>query len=484
LVTNEGQNHKLKNGKNTLLLNFRAATLRAAGALRARLLRSTPAGNDGHMKQFELSKLAVAIAAIALFFAQHPAQAGGENFSQSTTDGKQTFDTKTDVGLGKFSANPFHVSVSVRGGYDDNVNLSSIDERGSAFTNVALGLSYDFGSPRTRINLNGGVSATYYWDQGGDDDVFGDNGDDWAVNAWVGFSITHKATPRLTLSAQLSAAYLTRPGFDTFNNIGFFVENRNQNFFQTVDKFAVGYAWAPRFSTVTSYTFGYVDYNDDVISFFEDRYEHTFGNEFRFLLMPTTTLVAEYRFGVVDYVEENNRDSYSHFFLAGLDHSFSPRFNVSFRGGVEVRHFDNDPNVVFGNVDDTEAAPYFEATVNYALAKATSITWFNRYAFEQPNVPDALTRQTYRTTLGIRHAFTPRISAGLNFAYQHDWYDQTIAINAFEEDAFDVALTARYALNRTWSFDIGYEHSETISPASLFREFSRNQFWAGATFTW
>lgn len=439
------------------------------------------------MKQLHFSKFAVAIVASTLLFVQTKAQAGGEGFSASdgkqTVDAKQTVDTTSDVGLGKFSANPFHVSVTVRGGYDDNVNLSPFDERESWFTNVALQLTYDFGSPRTKINLNAGASATYYWDQGGDT-VFGDDSEDFVVNAWAGFSITHKATPRLTLSAQLNAAYLSRPGFDTFNAAFFNVERRSQNFFETVDKFSVGYAWAPRFATLTSYTFGYVDYDDPIISVFEDRYEHTIGNEFRFLLLPTTTLVGEYRFGIVDYIEDTNRDSYSHFFLAGVDHSFSPRFNVSFRGGVEVRNFDDNPGLVFGDVDDTRVAPYFEGTVNYAIAKTTSLTWFNRYALEQPNVPDALSRETYRTSLSLRHAFTPRISAALNAAYQHDWYDATASINEFEEDSFDIGLSARYAINRTWSIDVGYQHTEVISPSALFREFTRNQYYAGFTFTW
>lgn len=435
------------------------------------------------MKQPPFSKIASALVALTLLFVCKQAQAGGEGFS--TSDSKSTIDTKassTDLGLGKFSANPFHVSVTVRGGYDDNVNLSSFDERGSAFANVALGLWYEFGSPRTRIRLDGGISATYYFDQG--DAAFGGNSEDWIVNAWAGFSIVHKATPRLTLSASISAAYLSRPGFDTFNNNLFIVDRRSQNFFQTTNKFTANYAWAPRFATATSYTFSYIDYDDEVISFFEDRYEHIFGNEFRFLLTPTTTFVGEYRFGIVDYVEENNRNSYSHFFLLGVDHSFSPRFNVSVRGGVEVRHFDDTPSVVFGNVDDTVTAPYFESTVNYALAQHTTISWFNRYALEQPNVPDALSRQTYRTTLSVRHAFTSRISAGLNFAYQHDWYDKTSAIGAFEEDSFDIGLNARYAINRNWSIDVGYQHTEVVSPASLFREFTRNQIYAGATFAW
>jgi hypothetical protein len=121
------------------------------------------------------------------------------------------------------------------------------------------------------------------------------------------------------------ASYQTRPDQQTFDfrNISF--GRQSQNYFFTVNRFSGGYAWTPRFSTVTSYTLGYTNYDDEVVSIFQDRFEHTIGNEFRFLVWPTTTLVAEYRFGLVDYTEINTRDSTSHFFLGGVDHSFSPR---------------------------------------------------------------------------------------------------------------------------------------------------------------
>ncbi len=428
------------------------------------------------MKISNLSKVAATAFVAGVFCLQpHLARAGGEGFN---ADVSKDTSKDIDLGTGKFSSFPFHVSVSVRGGYDDNVTLSSVDPRDSFFTNAALGVTYDFGSPRTRISLTSGVSATYYFDNGNN------NSDDFSVNAYVGLSITHKATPRLTLAANLNAAYLSRPGFDTFNANFFSVDRRNQNYFQTNDKFSLGYAWTPRFSTVSSYTFGYISYDDETIARFEDRFEHTFGNEFRFLILPTTTLVAEYRLGIVNYVDDNGRDSLSHFFLAGVDHSFSPRFNVSVRAGVEVREFDSsETRILFGNVDDSRVAPYAEATVNYALAQNTSLTWVNRYSLEQPNVPDALTRQTFRTALSVRHNFTARISAGLNAAYQHDEYDATFSNPNFNEDSFDIGLSARYAINRNFSVDVGYDHTEVVSPDALFRSFSRNQVYAGVTFT-
>ncbi|MDQ2659565.1 MAG: outer membrane beta-barrel protein [Verrucomicrobiota bacterium] len=189
--------------------------------------------------------------------------------------------------------------------------------------------------------------------------------------------------------------------------------------------------------------------------------------------------MAEYRFGIVDYTEDDFRSSTSHYFLGGFDHSFSPRFNASLRAGVEVRSF--DVNNLRAN-DGDRTSPYAEATVNYAIAQNTSVTWTNRYSLEEPDVPEAISRTTFRTALSLRHNFTPRISTGLTFAYQHDDNDSTILSPGFTEDSFDIALSARYAINRNFSLDIGYNHTEVISDEALFREYTRNRIYGGVTF--
>ncbi|MEP6956112.1 MAG: DUF5777 family beta-barrel protein, partial [Chthoniobacterales bacterium] len=332
---------------------------------------------------------------------------------------------------------------------------------------------------------NAGTSFTYYFDQGNNND-FGDQRD-YDINAWVGFGITHKATPRLTLGATLYATYQTQPDFTNLSNFNnsFSFTRRNQDFFFTVNKFSAAYLWTPRFSTVSSYTFGATDYIDRNVGRFEDRFEHTFGNEFRFLIQPTTTLIAEYRFGFIDFADTDFRDSTSHFLLAGIDHSFSPRFNISARGGVEFREYNNsDPNnVLLAGSSHNNTSPYGEATLNYALAQNTSISFTNRYSIEVSDVPEFLDRQTYRSGLSVRHAFTSRISSGLGAYYQHDNYDGNEINNGFSEDSFEISLSARYAISRNWAIDAGYTHTEVISDANLFREYSRNRYYAGATFS-
>jgi Putative beta-barrel porin 2 len=356
-------------------------------------------------------------------------------------------------GTGIFSGPPFLVSVSVRGGYDDNISTSNFNRQASWFTNTGISASYTFGSPRTRFDLTAGAGVTYYLQH-------------------VNFSLTHKATPRLTLSAVVYATYQQEPDFSLVLGLN----RRSGNFFYTNDKFTVSYLWTPRFSTATSYTLGAIHYDNSGVGVFEDRFENTLGNEFRFLLWPTTTAVAEYRFEIVSY-DDISRDSTTNFFLAGFDHSFSPRFNISFRGGAEFRNYD---------AGGDSGSPYFEGTLNYALGKDTSVAWTNRYAIEEPDVLLNPSRTTFRTGLRLKHNFTARISGTLAAYYEHDAYD---AINSFptispgfNEDSFDLALSVRYAITRYLAIEAGYNHTEVVSD-DFFREYSRNRIFAGLDLT-
>lgn len=385
--------------------------------------------------------------------------AGTEAVSETVASDKDAgVIEKTDTG--HFARLPFRVSVGVRGGYDDNVLTAHFNRQGSGFVNSSIDFEYEFGSPRTKIELNAGGGYTYYFERLGERD--------YDVSSYLGLRLSHRATPRLTLSASVYAAYQSQPNFSVTGALN----RRSGNYFYSLDKFSVAYLWTPRFSTVTSYTFGTLQYDDSRIGAFEDRFEHTLGQEFRYLWQPTTTIVAEYRLGFVDY-DMLDRDSTTHYALAGFDHSFSPRLNVSVRGGAEFRFYDNN---------DDRSAPYFEGALNYALGKTTSVSWTNRYSIEEPDLPGSPSRTTYRTGLQVKYGITPRWSATLGAYYQHDENDgvrtATAVSPAFTEDAFDIALAVRYAITHNFSVEAGYTHTEVLSDFVL-REYARNRFFGG-----
>jgi len=366
-------------------------------------------------------------------------------------------------GAGVFSRSPVQILASISGGYDDNINTASSHEQ-SAFTNGSVVLAYDFGNPRLQLALNAGAGGTYYYES-----LANQNYD---IDLRGGLGITYKAAPRLTLGSSIVIAYLTEPTFDYAGGLN----RRNGNYFYTTDKFFALYAWTRRFSTKTSYTLDALNYDNASIAAFANRVENTFGNEFQYQVVPTTKLIGEYRFGIVTY-EHALRDSTTHFVLAGLDHTFNPRLSASVRGGAEFRFYEADGDRI---------GPYFEGNLTYAVGKRTSVSWTNRYGIEEPDVPDAQSRTTFRTGLQGKYDFTSRISSRLAAYYEHSDYRGSVSSSVpsmpFAEDSVDLELTLRYALARYLRIEAGYNHAE-ISSDMGSREYSRNRYFGGLNFT-
>lgn len=375
-----------------------------------------------------------------------------------------TSGTGESLGLGQFGRFPFRFTVAVQSGYDDNVFTNNVTKQGSAFTNASIGATYQFGSPRTEIELRTGGGLTYYYDRPQQKDP--------DYNAFLGLMLKHKFSARLSLQIDSYTAYQIEPDFSL--NIG--VNRRSGSYFYSSDHFTLTFLFTPRFSTATSYTVTTLLYGNTTAGDFQNRVENTVGNEFRFLVLPTTTLVGEYRIEYISYLDSNN-DSLTNFFLLGADHNFSPRLLASLRGGVELREFEGS-TLTTGGSGSSEASPYFETTVSYTFPQKDEASWTMRYGIQEPDLPTNPRRTTFRTGLNASIHLSPRITARFAGYYQHDNYDSQGFNAAFTEDAFDLSLTLRYALSRYLGFEVGYSHTEALSDVQD-REYARNRIYAG-----
>ena len=367
-------------------------------------------------------------------------------------------------GAGVFTTTPVKVYATLSGGYDDNVTTASSNRQSSAYTNGNVVLDYTFGDPRLQLILNAGAGATYYFSH--------ISTQDYDIDLKGALAMTYKASPRLTLGGSVLVAYLTEPTFQYAGGIN----SRNGNYLYTTDRAFLNYAWSRRFSTQTSYTFEALNYDNQSVGAFSNRVSNVFGNEFRFQMVPTTTLVAEYRYGIVSY-DNSFLNSDTHYALAGIDHTFNPRLSASFRGGAEFRSYDNDGD---------RTGPYFEGTVNYALGHRTSVTWVSRYGIEEPDVPTSQSRTTFRTGLQTKFDVTSRIQSAFDVYYVHDDYHAFNSApgntGSFPEDTFDLGPTLRYAITNLIGVQLGY-HYTNVSSNSSAREYSRNRVFGGINVT-
>ena len=348
------------------------------------------------------------------------------------------------------------LSTSVVGGYNDNVNAatgastSSTGGSGSLYTSDNASLSYTFGTPRTHVSLTTGGGVTYYFDR----PAAGYN-----PTGYLGLSLTHKPSERMTLSLSVFASYQSQPDLST--NLG--SNQQLGSFIHSNDTVSLAYSWTPRFSTVTSYTLDLLNYFSSAGSLL-NRMDDTFGEQFRYLLWPTTAGVAEYRYKIIDY-ESAPLDSTTHFLLAGLDHTFTPRLNGTFRGGVELRSSESN---------GFQASPYFQSALTYILHNGFVI-WTNSYSIEESNTVGVSSAPAFRTGLTLNYGLTRRLSGNLALFYVSGG-NQSGGTSSSSGNTIDISPSLRYLITRRLSANAGYHHT-SVSGSN-----SQNNYFAGLSF--
>ena len=364
------------------------------------------------------------------------------------------------------------LSTSLAAGYDDNVNLVPTGSP-SWFANPSGLFTYQFGSPRIAIDLSAGAGITYYFEHPG--------GRDYDPNIYLRLFLVYKASERLTFDVSVFAAYQAQP--DVTSALS--ANRRLGNFFRSADNISAHYRGTPRFSTVTSYTFSAVKYQNSTASS-GDRLENQLGEQVRYLLFPTTTATAGYRIGITDY-QTTGHNPINQILTAGLDQTFGPHLSGIFRGGLQLR--------------SAQTSPYIEAGLHYSFASertrsgtGTYVVWTNRYSIEESGTGAGSGRETFRTNLLLNYRVTARISANVAVSYQHGTGAQSadIGLNGGvaggAENLFDVSPGVRYAITPSLAVNAGYLHTELdrgsrSAIASQLLSYTRNRYFAGLTYT-
>jgi hypothetical protein len=130
--------------------------------------------------------------------------------------------------------------------------------------------------------------------------------------------------------------------------------------------------------------------------------------------------------------------------------------------------------------------PYGEGTLNYSFGPHATLGWTLSYSLLEPDILGSPARTVFRTGLTVSYHITPRIVTGLSAVYEHDENEgETIGPfiiqPAFAEDILSISATAHYALNRTWSLELGYDYTNLTSDI-VFREYYKNRFYGGVNF--
>ena len=413
------------------------------------------------------------------------------SFDSSDNGGNIALD-KGNVSENGFDRQRFSVSLDTRFGYDDNtlgqpdsatfINLNTgkpvtehVNPSSSAFFNFDIGVGYTAATPRLSLTLGADVGVSYYFDR---------PGRAYDVNGGLSGRLTYRLTPRAFLDVSTYNAYESQGDFgssDLTNFNGQFggsgrtpgtTAERDGDYFYTTDRVALTYQFTPRFSTVFSESIVAFAYDDTPYSTVQDRIENYAGIDAQYLLLPNLSLALAYRFSYIDYFSVNN-DSQTHFVLGGFDYSINERLHATLRAGVEFREY-------VDTVGD-ETSPYAEASVIYDLSRKAHVEFSGRYSIEEGDLATANTAaDTLRLGIDYSQDITARISAYLGLYYTHTFYETPTVGNAdsFDEDTYDVAVGARYAITRHLSAEIGYTHT-TVDSAIDARSYDRNRYFGG-----
>ena len=292
------------------------------------------------------------------------------------------FRPSPNIGEGTFANLPFQVGLFTSIGYDDNVFLQHSDRRGSGITEAAIDLSSHIGNQRTMFDLDLSPGIDYYWDR---------PGRSVDPNIRLTLSLLHQINPRAYIAVSDFATYTAQPNYQY--GIGSPVSVLDYLYNSTTVSF--GYQWNPRLSTVTSYTGGVLYYENSALGNLLNRIDNIWAEQFRFLVLPRITAVAEYRFEYVDYFSNSILNSYTNYALGGLDLTLSPRLTFTFRAGAEFR----DYNQQIVGVQKDLTGPFVESTLVYRYRPNSYLEWYNRYGIEESDIGTG-----YRRTFQIGRA--------------------------------------------------------------------------------
>ncbi|MEI8293927.1 MAG: hypothetical protein WCG66_08040 [bacterium] len=363
---------------------------------------------------------------------------------------------------GVFEKKPYTLSAALREGFDDNLFTTETNRSSSFYTNLAAGAEYKLENSRLQLSaaLNGGV--TYYYTRPGTKNDF---------TGALDLQGSYKANQRLTLNFSTSTAYLAQPDLEVAGTSA----RNNGDYMYSSTTIAGSYQWAEKFSTDTKYNFTPYLYVDNSLNNEQGRIEQTLGQSFRWLVLPKTTAVAEYRANPVNYYSAP-LDSFGQFFLLGADQVFSPKFKVTGRGGAELRFYtsDNDNPDYFG--------PFAELNGMYEYQKLSSLGLNMRYGTEASGLNGAATRNTFRIGLNVVQGLTPKLSFNAGFNYLNNYYNQFDKQNpspSFYENIVEFSLGANFKINKNIVLQGGYTRTVDAAPASEQLSYSRNVTFVG-----
>lgn len=347
----------------------------------------------------------------------------------------------------------FAFGVTIREGYDSNVNTSEKDPVDSFISTIGPDLHFAWSSPTTDVAVHYVYWATYYEHRPGGNSF--DQSHDFT------FDVSHEFSPRF----RVNMVDQFTPGFEPELDEG--NTQRQGDYITNRLMVNTAYTLGGRWEMPVTFNHYYTDYLDSEVSEVMDRQSFTGHVGLRYNWRPQT----RFGFGVwheVNSYQGVNRNSRSEGVDFTVNHAFTPRLSMDLSAGASARFFEEQ--------GETEFNPEIRVGFNYAMSPRTVFTGQFTARTMPTEVVQYLQQRSYVFMLGVAHQFTSRLTAGANVLYMPTEYDKIMRTPSKElpfgtppgtqdghEDTVSTGVNLSYQFNLHWRAELGATYSTVSS---------------------
>lgn len=367
---------------------------------------------------------------------------------------------------------PFTVSASLREEYDDNIFTAANNPDASMKTILEPSFLYNLKREQTEFSARYTLGATAYTDRD----------KTWDFSHELLARVNHKFSERFNLDVRNRLRFAQEPEVTN----GAAVARVDGDYLNNVFTAQGTAQWTPKFGTVTTYTNDYLDYSSATQTG-NDRIANTFSNDFRFVMLPTTTLVVGASYNNYDYFKrvaltsgERNRDWQSFSPYVGVDYALTPQLTLAPRVGIT--YTDNSDSQA-----KDEVTPYGAFTADWKIGARSSLTFNYSYSVAPTDIITFSSQNSNSFSLTGRYQLTPLIMTRATLYYNLGENSADSALNAGQatvnESTIGVDLGASYELNKFLSLEAGYIFN-TVDSDLNGRDYERNRVYIGVRATY
>lgn len=404
-------------------------------------------------------------------------------------------------------AKPWSVSLSLRGFYDDNyatINAHRSDGvRPDDSFGVDVSPSFSLNFPMDQTLFSAGYTYGMKYYEGRGMDASGHrNPIDQSHQAYAklihDFTEDYKLDVSDTFVVAQEAELLTQA-----NQAGVPLTNlmrANGNNIHNTGAINLNGQITRQLGFLAGYSNNLYEYDDPAYQALLNRMEHMITLNLRWQLQPETVGILGYQFGLIDqtskqglpgifvdgvpaYMSPEVRNSRSHYFYVGADHTFNPQFTGSVRVGMQYTEYPNagEARASGVNFEDSNFSPYADANITYNYLPGSTAQLGVKHTRVQTDML-ALDQEATTMYAAINHKITAKLTASLIGQYQSGALNELQTgsgpSNSSVENYFLLGANLGYQINQYLKAEAGYNFDRVDSDVN-YRSFSRNRIYLG-----